>query len=84
MGAEHDHFGAEWKRAFGGAVRSALDLILPRDALDGEDRVGAHGLPAETWSRIHFLDGPVCDGCGQPVSLITASAMPLSSAKKTR
>jgi ComF family protein len=66
MGAEHGHFGAEWKRAFGGAVRSALDLILPRDALDGEGRVGAHGLPAETWSRIHFLDGPVCDGCGAP------------------
>src|SRR5689334_5168080 len=66
MGAEHGHFGGEWKRALGGALRGALDLILPRDALDGEARIGAHGLPAETWSRIHFLDGPVCDGCGAP------------------
>ena len=24
------------------------------------------GLTAESWSRIHFLDGPVCDGCGAP------------------
>lgn len=23
-------------------------------------------LSAEAWSRIHFLDGPVCDGCGAP------------------
>lgn len=26
----------------------------------------AGGLSAEAWSRIHFLDGPVCDGCGAP------------------
>lgn len=24
------------------------------------------GLPAETWSRIAFLEAPVCDGCGNP------------------
>jgi len=24
------------------------------------------GLTAASWSRIHFLDGPVCDGCGAP------------------
>ncbi len=24
------------------------------------------GLTAASWSRIHFLDGPVCDGCGTP------------------
>jgi len=66
MGAEHGQFSAEWKRAVGGEFRGALDLILPRDTLDGEARIGAHGLPAEAWSRIHFLDGPVCDGCGAP------------------
>ena len=68
MGAEHGHFGAEWKRALSGRaiVRSALDLIFPRETLDGEPRVGAQGLSAEAWSRIHFLDGPVCDGCGAP------------------
>ena len=24
------------------------------------------GMSGETWSRIHFLDDPVCDGCGIP------------------
>jgi len=24
------------------------------------------GLTAASWSRIHFLDGPICDGCGAP------------------
>jgi ComF family protein len=68
MGAEDGLFGAEWKRAFAGRalLRGVVDLILPRETLDGETRVGAHGLAAETWSRIHFLDGPVCDGCGAP------------------
>lgn len=26
----------------------------------------AGGFSAEAWSRIRFLDGPVCDGCGVP------------------
>ena len=46
-------------------ARGALDLIFPRESLDGETQ-GAHGLSAEAWARIHFLDGPVCDGCGAP------------------
>lgn len=68
MGAEHGHFGAEWKRGFGGKalLRGALDLIFPRETLDGEAVVGAHGLTAQAWSKIHFIDGPVCDGCGAP------------------
>ena len=24
------------------------------------------GLSAQVWSRIRFIDGPVCDGCGRP------------------
>lgn len=28
----------------------------------------AGGFSAEAWSRITFLDGPVCDGCGAPFS----------------
>ena len=47
-------------------LRGALDLIFPRETLDGETATGAHGLSAEAWARIHFLDGPVCDGCGAP------------------
>ena len=46
--------------AFG---RGALDLILPPQAFDGGAAQG-RGLSAEAWSRITFLDGPVCDGCG--------------------
>ena len=26
----------------------------------------SRGLTAASWSRIRFLDGPVCDGCGAP------------------
>ena len=68
MGAEHGAFGAEWKRGLGvrNLLRSALDLVFPREDLDGEPTVGAHGLSAEAWAKIHFLDGPVCDGCGAP------------------
>ena len=45
--------------------RAGLDLIFPPHALDGA-AAQANGLPAEVWSRIRFLDGPVCDGCGAP------------------
>ena len=47
------------------ALRGALDLIFPPQALDGGTAL-AGGISAEGWSRIHFLDGPVCDGCGVP------------------
>jgi ComF family protein len=45
--------------------RGALDLVFPPQALDGEASMSP-GLPAASRSRIHFLDGPVCDGCGTP------------------
>ena len=43
-----------------------LDLILPPRALDDGLPVQSPGLSAESWSRIGFIDGPVCDGCGAP------------------
>ncbi|WP_414695329.1 ComF family protein [Phenylobacterium sp.] len=46
-------------------TRGALDLIFPPQAIDGGAAL-AGGLSAAAWSRIHFLDGPVCDGCGVP------------------
>lgn len=46
--------------------RGALDLVFPPQSLDGGEAAMAGGLSAATWSRIHFLDGPVCDGCGTP------------------
>jgi len=51
--------------ALAAAWRNGLDLIFPPRGLDGAPAL-AGGLTAEAWSRIHFLDGPVCDGCGQP------------------
>lgn len=43
-----------------------LNLIFPPMTLDGEARAVTAGLSAEAWSRIAFLDDPVCDGCGTP------------------
>ena len=45
--------------------RGALDVIFPPQSLDGGPAM-AGGLSAQAWSRIQFLDGPVCDGCGTP------------------
>lgn len=52
--------------AFAAALRGALDLILPPQALDGGARPLSVGLSAGAWSRIAFLEEPVCDGCGAP------------------
>jgi ComF family protein len=45
--------------------RGALDMVFPPQAIDGEAAL-AGGISAAAWSRIQFLDGPVCDGCGTP------------------
>jgi len=54
-----------WKPGLIAAGRRALDLILPPMALDGGPALSP-GLTAEAWSRIVFIDDPVCDGCGSP------------------
>jgi ComF family protein len=46
-------------------AQGLLDLILPPRAFDGGAALSS-GLSADAWSRITFLDGPVCDGCGAP------------------
>ena len=48
------------------AGRSLLDLILPARAFDDGSPSQSPGLSADAWSRIAFIDGPVCDGCGAP------------------
>lgn len=48
------------------AGRGVLDLIFPPQTLDPGERPQSPGLSAEAWSRIVFIDGPVCDGCGAP------------------
>lgn len=56
-----------------GLGRGFLDLVLPPRAFDGASALSG-GLSAEAWSRITFLDDPVCDGCG--------SAMPFDSGQR--
>lgn len=48
-------------RAFG---RGLADLILPPLAHDSPEATAAAGLTAGAWSRVIFLEAPVCDGCG--------------------
>ena len=46
------------------ALRGAIDLILPPQAFDGGARPLAEGLSGAAWSRIQFIEDPVCDRCG--------------------
>lgn len=48
-------------RAFG---RGLVDLILPPVAHDTPEATAAAGLTPGAWSRVVFLEAPVCDGCG--------------------
>lgn len=41
-------------------------MLFPPQTLDGGPRPLAGGFSAEAWTRIRFLDGSVCDGCGTP------------------
>lgn len=43
------------------------DLILPPMAHDSREATQAAGLTADAWSRVAFLEDPVCDGCGAAV-----------------
>ena len=47
--------------AFG---RSLADLILPPLAHDSPEATASAGLTPDAWSRVVFLEAPVCDGCG--------------------
>lgn len=50
-------------------LRAAVDVVLPPAALDDARRtspVQTRGLTAETWSKVSFIEAPVCDGCGAP------------------
>jgi ComF family protein len=53
-----------------GLVRTALDLFFPPLCLACRAPVGENGsLCADCWSRIGFLDGPLCTCCGIPFEL---------------
>ncbi|WP_091741185.1 ComF family protein [Phenylobacterium immobile] len=72
MGAEDGRFAVEIKQPSAAALRlrglwrGALDLIFPTQALDDGGQTLGGGLSGDAWTRIVFLDGPVCDGCGTP------------------
>lgn len=52
------------------AASRLLDLLLPPRPLDeakaGQVAVQTLGLAPASWSRITFIEAPVCDGCGTP------------------
>lgn len=47
-----------------GLARGLVDLVMPPVAFDGGARPLASGLSGEAWTRIAFLEEPICDGCG--------------------
>jgi len=44
--------------------RGVADLILPPMAHDSPEATASAGLTPGAWSRVVFLEAPVCDGCG--------------------
>ena len=48
-------------RRFG---RGVADIILPPMAHDSREATASAGLTPGAWSRVVFLEAPVCDGCG--------------------
>lgn len=56
-------------------------MLFPPQALDGGPRPLAGGFSADAWSRIRFLDGPVCDGCGAPFAFDSGVRCPACLAK---
>lgn len=83
MAAEDGDFAGRWKPGPGVQAlwRGALDLVFPPQALDGGPRPLAGGLSHGAWSRIHFLDGPVCDGCGVPFDYDPGARCPACQAR---
>ncbi len=52
------------------ALRAATDLVYPPLCTACGVRVDeAHALCARCWSKISFLDGPCCAGCGLPFEI---------------
>lgn len=47
-----------------GLARGLADLILPPLAHDSREATASAGLTPDAWSRIVFLEAPVCEGCG--------------------
>ncbi|MBX9802608.1 MAG: ComF family protein [Caulobacteraceae bacterium] len=66
-GVWHDRLKAVVPRIVLGARalgRGVADLLLPTLAHDSPEATASAGLTAGAWSRVAFLEDPVCDGCG--------------------
>jgi hypothetical protein len=48
------------------SLRTGQDLVFLHHALESGRRTGSPGLSASAWSKIRFLEAPVCHGCGTP------------------
>jgi ComF family protein len=44
--------------------RGVADLLMPPLAHDSPEATASAGLTPDAWSRVIFLEDPVCDGCG--------------------
>lgn len=69
MKEQDEPFRARWKAGPGWRRLGyrLLDVLLPPASLESPaEETASIGLSAATWSKITFLDDPVCDGCGSP------------------
>lgn len=67
MRTEDGVWRARWeagRMTLGAVGRGLADLILPPLTHDSREAAAAAGLAPDAWSRIVFLEDPVCDGCG--------------------
>jgi ComF family protein len=71
MAVQDGDWRAHWEdgrsrigRAFRSVGRGLADLVLPPLAHDSREATAAAGLTTDAWSRVIFLEDPVCDGCG--------------------
>ena len=57
-------------------ARAMADVVAPPAALDGRHAgpVQSRGLTAEAWTRLRFIEAPVCDGCGAPAEFDAGEA----------
>ena len=46
-----------------------VDLVLPPMAHDSREATAVMGLSPTAWSKITFLEDPVCDGCSAPFEI---------------
>ncbi len=50
-------------------LKSVLDVLFPPQCMGCRTSVADGGFCAACWSRITFLDGPCCAGCGLPFAV---------------